>query len=91
MEKNLEKTLDDVNNTDGIIGCVLADHAGLCLGVKGNASTESAGIIAAIADQVAKLEPKQSAPIICLQNDSRICLIQRQGPVVGAIYKDVSV
>lgn len=20
------------NNTDGIIGCVLADHAGLCLG-----------------------------------------------------------
>ncbi|XP_076174366.1 late endosomal/lysosomal adaptor, MAPK and MTOR activator 5 [Ptiloglossa arizonensis] len=91
MERNLEKTLDDVNNTDGIIGCVLADHAGLCLGVKGNASTDSAGIIAAIADQVAKLEPKSPAPTICLQNDNRMCLIQRQGPVVGAIYKEVSV
>ncbi|XP_043266081.1 uncharacterized protein LOC122405424 [Colletes gigas] len=91
MEKNLEKTLDDVKNTDGIIGCILADHAGLCLGVKGNASTDSAGIIAAIADQVAKLEPKSSTPVISLQNDNRMCLIQRQGPVVGAIYKDVSV
>ncbi|CAK9795661.1 Ragulator complex protein LAMTOR5 homolog [Anthophora quadrimaculata] len=91
MEKNLEKTLDDVNNTEGIIGCILADHAGLCLGAKGDASTDSAGIIAAIADQVAKLEPKSPAPIISLQNENRKCLIQRQGSVVGAIYKDVSV
>ena len=91
MEKNLEKTLDDINSTEGIIGCILADHAGLCLGAKGNASTDSAGIIAAIADQVAKLEPKSPAPIISLQNESRKCLIQRQGPVVGAIYKDVSI
>ncbi|XP_043601924.1 uncharacterized protein LOC122576109 [Bombus pyrosoma] len=90
MEKNLEKTLDDVNNTEGIIGCILADHAGLCLGAKGNASTDSAGIIAAIADQVAKLEPKSPAPVISLQNDSKKCLIQRQGAVVGAIYKDIS-
>lgn len=39
--------------------------------VKGNASSESAGVIAAIADQVAKLEPKLPKPIISLQNDSR--------------------
>ncbi|XP_076394824.1 late endosomal/lysosomal adaptor, MAPK and MTOR activator 5 isoform X2 [Megachile rotundata] len=77
MERSLEKTLDDINNTEGIIGCILADHTGLCLG--------------AIADQVAKLEPKLPAPIISLQNESRKCLIQRQGPVVGAIYKDVSI
>lgn len=38
---------------------------------KGNASTDSAGIIAAIADQVAKLEPKSPAPVISLQNDSK--------------------
>lgn len=91
MERSLEKTLDDINNTEGIIGCILADHTGLCLGAKGNASTDSAGIIAAIADQVAKLEPKLPAPIISLQNENRKCLIQRQGPVVGAIYKDVSI
>ncbi|CAL7937706.1 unnamed protein product [Xylocopa violacea] len=90
MERNLEKTLEDVNNTEGIIGCILADHAGLCLGAKGYASTNSAGIIAAIADQAAKLEPDSPAPIISLQNENRKCLIQRQVAVVGAIYKDVS-
>lgn len=91
MERNLEKTLDEISNTDGIVGCLLADHAGLCLAAKGNASSDSAGIVAAIADQVAKLEPKSPAPIISLQNDTRQCLVQRQGPVVGAIYKDISI
>lgn len=41
------------------------------LSAKGNASTDSAGIIAAIADQVTKLEPKSPPPVISLQNDSR--------------------
>lgn len=90
MERNLEKTLGDVNSGEGVIGCILADHAGLCLGVKGNASSDSAGVIAAIADQVAKLEPMSPTPIISLQNDSKQCLIHRKGPVVGAIYKEVS-
>lgn len=91
---------------ENIIGCILADHAGLCLGgneslqiqmrklltlwgscnvkfmhdknnykwtfaVKGDASSDSAGLIAAIADLVAKLEPKSESPIISLQNDNR--------------------
>ncbi|XP_078053673.1 late endosomal/lysosomal adaptor, MAPK and MTOR activator 5 [Augochlora pura] len=90
MEKSLEKTLDDVNNVEGIVGCILADHTGLCLGAKGDASTDSAGIIAAIADQVAKLEADSPTAIIALQNDNRECLIQRQGLVVGAIYKEIS-
>ncbi|XP_015590444.1 ragulator complex protein LAMTOR5 [Cephus cinctus] len=90
MERNLEKTMDDVINTEGVIGCILADHQGLCLGAKGKASGDSAGLIAAIADQAAKLEPGSKSPIIYLQNDTRQCLIHRQGPVVAAIYKQVS-
>ena len=91
MERNLETTLDDVNNTESTIGCVLADEAGLCLGVKGDASIDSAGILVAIADQVAKLEPESPAPIVSFQNDNRMCLIQRKGRLVGGIYKHVSV
>ncbi|XP_018340121.1 PREDICTED: uncharacterized protein LOC108747247 isoform X2 [Trachymyrmex septentrionalis] len=71
MERNLVKTLDDTHDKEGIIGCILADHAGLCLGVKGDASSDSAGLIAAIADLVAKLEPKSGSPIISLQNDNK--------------------
>ncbi|KAI4477417.1 uncharacterized protein LOC122515185 [Polistes fuscatus] len=90
MEKNIEKTLDEVKNNETTIGCILVDRAGLCLGVKGNASSDSAGIIAAIADQAAKLEFSSTFPIVTIQNDNRKCLIQRQGPVVGAIYKHVA-
>lgn len=39
--------------------------------VKGSATADSAGLIAAIADQVAKLEPKQPPPIISLQSENR--------------------
>lgn len=87
----MEKTLETMNNCEGVVGCLLADHAGLCLGVRGDASSESAGIIAAIADQAAKLEPSSKAPIISLKNDNRQCLIHRQGRVVNAVYKDLTV
>ncbi|RLU20253.1 hypothetical protein DMN91_006860 [Ooceraea biroi] len=76
MERNLEKTLDDTYNQEGIVGCILTDRAGLCLGVKGNASSDSAGLIAAVADQVAKLEPKSGVPIISLQNDNRFAEVE---------------
>lgn len=42
----------------------------ICL-VKGDASIDSAGILVAIADQVAKLEPESPAPIVSFQNDNR--------------------
>ncbi|XP_015111068.1 uncharacterized protein LOC107037179 [Diachasma alloeum] len=90
MERNIERTLEEAKNVPGVTGCILTDKAGLCLATAGNISGDSAGLIAAIASQAAKLEPGLEAPIICLQNNSRQCLIQRQGPVVGAIFKDTS-
>lgn len=54
---------------------------------KGDATTESAGIIGAIADQAARLEPQSQPPIIVLEDDTKKCIIQRNGTVTGAIYK----
>lgn len=56
---------------------------------KGKASAESAGYIAAIANQVAKLEPNTKSPIITLENDNQRCIIQTIGPITGAIYKKI--
>lgn len=50
---------------------------------------ESAGFIAAIANQAAKLEPNSKMPIITLENDSQLCMIQKSGPITGAIYKKI--
>lgn len=54
---------------------------------KGQASTESAGILVALAEQAAKLEPQRRPPILLLENDLRSCIIQRTGTITGAIYK----
>ncbi|ENN77952.1 hypothetical protein D910_03350 [Dendroctonus ponderosae] len=48
---------------------------------------EIAGFITAIANQAAKLEPNSKPPIITLENDSQLCIIQKMGTVTGAIYK----
>ena len=39
--------------------------------VKGNASSDSAGVIAAMAELVTKLEPGSKTPIISLQSETR--------------------
>lgn len=72
----------------GVFGCVFVDHQGLCLGAKGNASTDSAGLIAALAEQAAKLEPHNGAPIVRLESDNKACIVQRQGTITAAIYKN---
>lgn len=81
--------MDEVLSSPGVYGCVFADHQGLCLGAKGKASTESAGVIGAIAEQAAKLEPQNKSPVIVFEADNRSCIIQRSGTITGAIYKNV--
>lgn len=71
-----------------VYGVLLADHQGLCLGGKGKVSTDSAGIIGAIAEQAGKLEPHNRPPLITLESDSRSCHIQRSGTITCAIYKN---
>ncbi|OXU23018.1 hypothetical protein TSAR_004031 [Trichomalopsis sarcophagae] len=90
MEQSFEKRMEDVNNSEGVVGCILTDKSGLCLGVKGNASSDSAGVIAAMAELVTKIEPGSKAPIISLQSETKQCLIHEQGPVIGAIFKDTT-
>ncbi|KAK9746404.1 Ragulator complex protein LAMTOR5 [Popillia japonica] len=87
MEKHIERVMDDIISSPNVFGCVFVDHQGLCLGAKGDASTESAGIIGAIADQAAKLEPQNQPPIIVVEDDTKRCIIHRNGTVTGAIYK----
>ncbi|KAF5289729.1 hypothetical protein FQA39_LY03646 [Lamprigera yunnana] len=89
MEKHLDRVMDDVLSIPGVIGCVFADHQGLCLGAKGKATTESAGIVGAMAEQAAKLEPQHKSPIIIFENDTCACIIQRSGTITGAIYKNL--
>lgn len=55
---------------------------------KGKASTESAGIITALANQAAKLDPTSKPPVIHFENDSHSCIINQVGDVTVAVFKN---
>lgn len=50
-----------------IEGCVVANRQGLCIDSKGKSSPSSAGILVAISDQAAKLEPNCHPPTVILE------------------------
>ncbi|XP_066946360.1 ragulator complex protein LAMTOR5 [Macrobrachium rosenbergii] len=87
MEKSLEKCLDDVYHSTGVSGVLCADSQGLCLGVRGKASSSSSGVISSLANKAAMLEPGNSQPVILLESDNSQCLIHRNNGVTLAIYK----
>ncbi|XP_071452147.1 ragulator complex protein LAMTOR5 [Hetaerina americana] len=89
MEENLDKCLEEINQLPNVIGVMYADRQGLCLGAKGHASNESAGIITAIADQAAKLEPNSKPPVVLLESETKQCFIQKADSVTAAIYKTI--
>ncbi|XP_060521474.1 ragulator complex protein LAMTOR5-like [Cylas formicarius] len=89
MEKNLDRIMDEIMNNPDVSGCIFSDEQGLCLGARefSKVSSETAGVITTIANEAAKLEPKNKMPIITLEGDTKLCMIQKTGAVTGAIYK----
>ncbi|XP_042209709.1 ragulator complex protein LAMTOR5-like [Homarus americanus] len=87
MEKPLEKCLDELSHSAGVSGVLCADSQGLCLGVRGKASSTSSGMISALADRAAMLEPGSPPPVILLETDNSQCLIHRNSGVTLAVYK----
>lgn len=55
---------------------------------KGKASTDSAGIITALAEQAAKLDSSSKPPVIHFENDNNSCIINKVGDVTVAVFKN---
>ncbi|CAG9774053.1 unnamed protein product [Ceutorhynchus assimilis] len=87
MENNLDRVMEEICLDPAVLGCLFADQQGLCIGSKGQASNETSGYITAIANQVAKLEPNSKMPVVTLENENQICMIQKADTITGAIYK----
>ncbi|XP_058452334.1 ragulator complex protein LAMTOR5 [Malaya genurostris] len=88
MEEQVDQILDRLMSTPKNIGCLLANNQGLCIGVRGSASDKSAGIIVAISEQAAKLDPNCNAPVVSLDVGDKQCIIHKNG-ITGAIFKEV--
>lgn len=71
MEKSVDACVQEIAAGEDITGCILTDKQGLCLAAAGKAKPECSGLIAAIGQQVSKLEPSLPHPVILLEADNR--------------------
>lgn len=56
----------------------------------GNAKEEASGIVTAIVDLVAKLEPSKGPPEVILESDSKCCVIFSKKNTNAAIFKNIT-
>lgn len=54
------------------IGCLFANRQGLCIEAKGIANPQSAGILVALSEQAAKLDPNCNPPTVILEYDDML-------------------
>jgi len=97
MESALEAILDKLASGDGVLGVLLADEHGLCLGARGVAKPASAGFVASIATHAYDLQQQNSAPTsdyksqfptVCVETTDSIIIIRNEGVYTLALFKE---
>lgn len=89
MEQDLDTILDETKELPNNIACLNADTQGLCIGSRGDITPYSSGILVAILDQAARLEPTLKTPVVSIESKDKVCLIHKEQRVAGVIYKQL--
>ncbi|KAL1457102.1 hypothetical protein WDU94_001765 [Cyamophila willieti] len=87
METSISNFVQEIVSTNEGVGLLLVDNHGLCLSKGGDVDSKSSGLISAIAQHVAKLEPNLGPPVICISGDQGKILIKQGSNVTTAIFK----
>ncbi|XP_033114715.1 ragulator complex protein LAMTOR5-like [Anneissia japonica] len=88
MEGELDIQLDKTMNAPGVTGVICTDQQGLCLGVKGESLSQSAGLVTGLAQQAALLSSDGSkVPVVCLEYEKGNILIKSEKGVSMAVRK----
>jgi len=70
-----------------IAGLVVADSRGLCVQAQGVGQAKSAGLLTALANQAALLEPGREHPVILLEGKQFNYLVKKEDSVTVTIIK----
>ncbi|KAF9431445.1 Ragulator complex protein lamtor5 [Entomortierella beljakovae] len=94
METGINNILNKLTETEGVVGVLIADEHGLCLGARGIAKASSAGFIASIAAHAKELtelktggDLKDDTPTISVDYGSSTILIRSEGNHTLAVWK----
>ncbi|KAI1318592.1 Ragulator complex protein lamtor5 [Mortierella claussenii] len=94
METGINNILNKLTESEGVIGVLIADEHGLCLGARGVAKASSAGFIASIAAHAKELtelragaDSKEDTPTISVDYGNSTILIRSEGNHTLAVWK----
>ncbi|OAQ24395.1 hypothetical protein K457DRAFT_141996 [Linnemannia elongata AG-77] len=94
METGINNILNKLTDSEGVLGVLIADEHGLCLGARGIAKASSAGFIASIAAHAKELTElkgdavsKDDTPTISVEYGNNTILIRSEGNHTLAIWK----
>lgn len=92
MEDPVDAQLNILVNDEksNISGLLVTDKQGLCIKTVGNAKEEASGIVTAILDLVAKLEPNKTPPEVILESDTKCCILFSNTNTNAAVFKNVT-
>ncbi|XP_065219120.1 uncharacterized protein LOC135844726 [Planococcus citri] len=91
MEEAFDSRLNQlVENDKNVTGLLVTDKQGLCIKTVGNAKEESSGVISAINDLAAKLEPNRGPSTVIMESDTKCCVIYSGKNMNAAVFKNVS-
>ncbi|ORX61990.1 hypothetical protein DM01DRAFT_1069999 [Hesseltinella vesiculosa] len=91
MDTELSNTLDTIANEEGVQGVLVVDKAGLCLGVRGNASKFFAPFVASIASSAVNIqqmddESKIEYPTITVEFNDKKIVVRPQETCTVAVF-----
>lgn len=89
MEQDIDAVLNDTKELPQNIACLNADSQGLCIGSRGDVSAHSSGVLVAILEQAAQLEPNLKPPVVSVESKDKVCLIHKEDRVAGVIIKQI--
>ncbi|KAF9275874.1 hypothetical protein BGZ68_010454 [Mortierella alpina] len=94
METGINNVLNKLTESDGVLGVLIADEHGLCLGARGIAKASSAGFIASIAAHAKELTElkdgsgaKAETPTVSVEYGNCTILIRSEGNHTLAVWK----
>ncbi|EFX68450.1 ragulator complex protein LAMTOR5 homolog [Daphnia pulex] len=87
MDKEVQKCVEELMTSPGVVGVLCADRQGMCLTSQGVANSNYSGSLTSLSHLATTLEPGKGDPVILFENHESQCLIHQNMGMTLAVYK----
>eukprot|EP00753_Platysulcus_tardus_P002854 PLAT11964.1.p2 GENE.PLAT11964.1~~PLAT11964.1.p2 ORF type:complete len:119 (+),score=39.69 PLAT11964.1:87-443(+) len=89
---SIAPTLDELASKESVVGVLIADGNGLCVGTRGVADSSAAGYLASLLSRSESLAPPDSdtPAVVTIETKGHRIVVSRAGALTVATYEEVS-